>query len=164
MTRTQSNAAFSLDVSGTSTNIVRMPAQRARILISENVSTWCHSVMEQLEMLTQLPAGWDGYQGVHVTFENAYFTLRMLEAICGPETIAPQIVPGEAGDLQIEWHTMKGDIELHVIAPNDVSAWRALTGDDSDGEELELTNDFTAVTEWVREIAEPTTGAETTAA
>ncbi len=165
MIGTQTNATFSLETSiSSSTNIVQIQGDRTRMLISDNVYAWSDDVKKQLEELIQLPYGWDGYQGVHVSFENAHFTLRMLEAICGPKTIAPQIVPGIAGDLQIEWHTIKGDIELHVKAPNDVHAWYALADEDPDGEELELTNDFSPIEGWAREITEPPIGAETTAA
>lgn len=79
----------------------------------------------------------------------------MLEKICGLETDAPQIVPSTEGDLQIEWHTMKGDIELHVRAPNSVHAWRAISGGHPDREELELTNDFAAIAQWMKDIVEP---------
>ena len=161
MIRTQSNSAFSL---ASSTSVIQLPGSQERILINENVSTWGDTVKKRLEELIQLSAGWDGYQGVHVSFENANFAFRVLDAICGLETRAPQIVPGAAGDLQIEWHTLTGDIELHVRAPNDVHAWRAMTGGDPDGEELELTNDFAVIAQWVREITEPPIAAAATAA
>jgi len=106
---------------------------------------------EKLKELTQLPLGWDGYQGVPVNIENASLALRVLNTVNGPTT--PQIVPGPDGDLQIEWHTLKGDIELYVRAPNNVHAWRALANGEPDGEELELTDDFSAIAAWVREIA-----------
>ena len=125
---------------------------------------WYDSVKEQLEELVHLPIGWDGYNAVPVSFVNANFALRMLEKTCGLESEPPQIVPGTMGDLQIEWHTMNGDIELHVRAPNDVHAWRAETAGDSEGEELELTNDFSVIAQWVKNIMEPSISAETTAA
>ena len=57
--------------------------------------------------------------------------------------------------MQIEWHTVHGDIELHVKGPNNVHAWRAIAVGDPDGEDLPLRNDFTEVVQWVREIMEP---------
>ena len=162
MTKTQSNAAFSRLI--TSTNVIEIPAIPKRILITENVSMWYGPVKEQLEELVHLPPGWDGYSAVPVSFVNANFALRMLEKTCGLESMPPQIVPGTAGDLQIEWHTMDGDIELHVRAPNDVHAWRAMVGGDSQGEELELTTDFSVIAQWVKEIMEPLISAESTAA
>ena len=162
MTKTQNSAAFSQSI--TSTNVVAIPAIPKRILITENVSVWYDSVKEALEELVHLPSGWDGYDAAPVSFVNANFALRMLEKTCSLESQPPQIVPGTTGDLQIEWHTMNGDIELHVRAPNDVHAWRAVAGEDSEGEELELTNDFSVIAQWVKDLMEPSISAEATAA
>jgi hypothetical protein len=126
-----------------------------RILIAENSSPWGDEVTDRLQELVRLRPAWDGYQGRPVSLVNATFALQMLNNICGPETRAPQIVPGAAGDLQIEWHTKQGDIELHVKGPNNVHAWHALAGRDPDGEELNLTVDFAAVAQWVTAITEP---------
>jgi len=80
------------------------------------------------------------------------FSLRMLEAVCDQQAPSPQLVPGSTGDLQIEWHTLNGDIELHVRAPNDVYAWCSIT-DGSAGEvEIRLSNDFSIVAGWVKTI------------
>ena len=105
--------------------------------------------------MLRLAPGWDGYRGQPVSLENADFTLRMLEAVCGPDTAAPQLVPGPAGDLQIEWHTLKGDIELHVREPGSVHAWCQVAGSQGDGQEQELTVDFSVVATWVKELTEP---------
>ena len=64
----------------------------------------------------------------------------------------PQVVPGPAGDVQIEWHTLEADIELHVIQPNRVSAWRRTVDGPPEGEMLELTVDFRTVARWVGEL------------
>jgi hypothetical protein len=77
----------------------------------------------------------------------------MLERSCGPDTPPPDIVPGGSGDLQVEWHTRAGDIELHVLRPNLVHAWWAVAGDDV-GEERVLTNDFSDIVVWIRDITE----------
>jgi hypothetical protein len=149
----QSTSAFSS--MGTSTNNVTYLARRVRTLINENVSRWGDEITERLEYLVRLKRGWDGYQGQPVSFINANFALQILNIICGMDTPAPQIVPGISGDLQIEWHTAQGDLEIHVKGPNNVVAWRAMADGDSDGEEMPLTNDFAVVALWVKEITEP---------
>jgi hypothetical protein len=104
-----------------------------------------------------LPIGWDGYRAGPVAFSTAEFAFRVLDAICTQDTPAPSAVPGSSGDLQIEWHVHAGDIEIHVRAPNDVTAWRHMppyTG--PDGEELLLTNNFTEVARWIKNLLEPT--------
>lgn len=119
--------------------------------------------MDRLEALIQLPIGWDGYNAPPVRLENAYFTMQMLKAICRRDMIVPQIVPGSSGDLQIEWHTEASTIELHVRAPNRVSAWRQ-AANASDGEEVELSNDFKIVLQWVKEMLGDGSAAVTAAA
>lgn len=125
-----------------------------RKIMSEPAETWRKSVRKRLAELATLEQGWDGYRGVPVASENAVFAFRIIEAICGTSTPSPQIVPGSAGDLQIEWHTLNGDIELHVAAPNKVHAWCSIVGENDDGVECELTNDFRSVAAWVREVTE----------
>jgi len=131
-----------------------LPSAHASMLLSEPVQSWHKNVMSQLDELTHLQIGWDGYQGIPVTFENATFALRVIEAICEHDTQPPQIIPGVSGDLQIEWHTLRGDIELHVKAPNDVRAWHSTFDDGSDEEELSLTFNFTKVAGWLKQITE----------
>ncbi len=157
MNRGQSSAAFS-------SKVVAIPAASARLMVFEPCHDWREAVMKRLEELVRLELGWDGYKGVPVTLENATFALRMLEAVCGPNATAPQIVPGSTGDLQIEWHSLIGDIELHVRGPNSVHAWRQLVGIDGDGDSLDLTNDFASVAEWVKDHTEPKLAPATAAA
>lgn len=160
----QSIAAFTRDISGVSASrTLEMPGAKERIFVTEIVSEWAKAVTDRLEELIKLPHGWDGYQGRPISFVNAYFALDMLSNICGLETRAPQIVPGASGDLQIEWHTLQGDLEIHVKGPNNVHAWCAMTGDDPDGEELDLTIDFAIVAQWVKEITEPPIASAATA-
>lgn len=157
MRPTSTNTAFSADV-------VRLPSATNRLWIFEPENEWRKIVEKRLEQLLRLPVGWDGYKAQPVGFLNAHFALRMLDAICGSGAEAPQIVPGQEGDLQIEWHTRQGDVELHVMAPNKVHAWRNLVGPEATEDELELTNEFSAVAAWLGEIAELPRDVETAAA
>lgn len=132
-------------------------------MVFEDRQGWLDAVFRRLEELVRLDRGWDGYEGAPVSFETAVFSLQLLQAVCGPKTPAPQLVPGSSGDMQIEWHSLKGDIELHVLAPNTVRAWRSLVHDE-EGECLNLTFDFGTVAKWVREITEPERATATAAA
>ncbi len=133
------------------TNVYELPTTRERLLITEPAQSWHDKVIKQLESLVRLEQGWDGYNALPVSLANANFALRMLERICQDNAPMPQVVPGVSGDLQIEWHTMKGDVELHVKAPNDVTAWHA----DANGEEeLQLTFNFIKVVGWIESITE----------
>ena len=132
-----------------------MSKNSGRILLSDSSSEWQTSVVNRLQELVSLSKGWDGYHGLPVSFANAHFALRMLESTCPSWIKPPQIVPGPSGDLQVEWHTLIGDVELHVVAPNVVHAWRA-TPNYEDGEEFDLTNDFSEVAKWVQQVMEST--------
>ena len=126
-----------------------------RVLIDDVEALWDANVTKKLQELVTLEPGWDGYRAMPVSFTNAVFALRVLEKICGPAAPAPTVVPGIGGDLQLEWHTTKGDIELHVLAPNAVHAWHTKVDDENlDGEERELKTDFSIVAEWMRDITE----------
>lgn len=116
---------------------------------------WREPVMRQLNALTALQGGWDGYQGVPVSCQHASVAMAILEACCRGDTPVPQLVPGSSGDLQIEWHLAGGDIELHIRGPKDVRAWHADHTTGIDGEAVPLTNDFTAVVTWIYNLMEP---------
>lgn len=111
------------------------------------------ALLAKLAELCRLPYGWDGYRGVAVSRENAHFAAQLLSQIGGAHTPAPAIVPGSAGDLQIEWHTPHGDLELHVVRPYQVHAAVSFAGYDNDVE-LSLTRDFSEVARWVLIITE----------
>lgn len=155
-----STTAFS---SNETRNVARLQCNRVRAVVYEPTSVWRDEVKARLDRLVDLETGWDGYQGRPVTFQNAYFTMQMLESACYADALTPQIVPGSDGDLQVEWHTRGGDIELHVRAPNDVHAWRH-RADAEDDEELYLTNDFVSVADWIKELTESSLAADTAAA
>jgi hypothetical protein len=122
-------------------------------LLNEPRHAWRDEVLLRLNELVRLPHGWDGYSAELVTFANAQFALRLLEVIAPANVEAPQIVPGPSGDLQCEWHTLKGDLELHVQAPYQVHAWR-ISANATEGDELHLSNDFAALVAWVRDVTE----------
>jgi hypothetical protein len=157
MNRSQANSVFS-------SKVISLPTASARVVVFEPRPAWREAVMKRLGELVRLEPGWDGYRGEPVSLENATFALRMLEAVCGPDSPIPQIVPGASGDLQIEWHALNADIELHVQAPNSVHAWRQLVGVSGEGDDLDLTNEFSTVAAWVREMTEPDLAVTTAAA
>jgi hypothetical protein len=127
-------------------------AQRATVC--DKATSWRESVVERLNHVCSLPSKWDGYYGRPVDFGTANFALRVLETICHVGKPAPSIVPGPSGDLQIEWHTRAWDVELHVLAPYNVEAWRDSSTSLDDGETLVLAADFTDVRKWIRELSE----------
>jgi hypothetical protein len=114
---------------------------------------WQKVTMARLDELVRLPKGWNGYDGEPVRFETAYFTLTILQSVCLGSVPAPQLVPGSGGgDMQAEWHTLDASIELHILGPNQVNAWRCGPSLGEDGEEVNLSTDFTIVSRWLKEM------------
>jgi hypothetical protein len=131
-----------------------VPPLDKRYTINENQSLWFAEVNCKLNKLASLPNNWDGYGAKAVLFENANFALNILSNICDASHQAPTIVPGSSGDLQIEWHTTQGDLELHIIAPYQVHAWYSVLGENPIEEELTLTFDFSKVAPILESILE----------
>ncbi|WP_150002266.1 hypothetical protein [Iodidimonas gelatinilytica] len=101
--------------------------------------------------LTSLRRGWDGYDGIAVSFRCANFAANLIERLYVDGVDAPQLVPGSDGTVQIEWHMNHLDIEIDILAPYRVIATRYdhLTGED---EEVELGSDFTQLAIWVADL------------
>ncbi len=126
-----------------------------RKIINVAPKDWRSQVTDKLNELTGLERGWDGYNAPPVKFDTAHFALQILEAVCPEEAPPPQFVPGASGDLQIEWHTDNGTIELHVMRPYFVNCWYSESQTEETGTEIDVTNDFTEIANWVREVTEP---------
>ena len=122
-----------------------------RRMVQETEAIWHKNAVSRLDELCQLEIGWDGYRGLPVSFSNAVFALKMLEAICTANSPALQIMPGPSGEVQAEWHTSSADIELYVVAPNNVMAWYKNIYTEVEGLEVALQADFNIVLEWLKE-------------
>lgn len=124
----------------------RVPVQGFR-------SDWCRSLEERLNELTALSRGWDGYFGRPVSFSTASFAANILEKICDEKVPSPSLVPGSDGSLQIEWHCKGYDIEIDVISPGQVVAYRrdCETGHE---EERELRLNFALLVSWIDSMVE----------
>jgi hypothetical protein len=143
-----SNAAFS------SSNVFEIHSETNKGTINSSTLHFIESLQKDLNELVHLPNGWDGYNGIPVKFENAYFTIQILEAICFDDTPKPCLVPGSKGDLQIEWHEGLCDIELHVKSPLNVDAWVKTPQTDEDGIEYHLTSDFRIISKYIKIMME----------
>jgi hypothetical protein len=56
------------------------------------------------------------------------------------------------GTMRLEWHMNEFDIEVDVLGPYDVVAYRADLLNDSE-DEIEIQTDFTELAEWVASLA-----------
>lgn len=138
----------------TTSSVVALRANRVRAVVAHPVGEWWDAVVSKIGELTALERGWDGYGAGPVNFETAHFALNMLQSLCVDLEPQPQIVPGANGDLQIEWHEQSSSVELHVVSPNHVRAWRRRNSDQAE-EELVLKSDFSSLLPWMLELARP---------
>lgn len=158
------SAVFSSVSSSRSSGNVVSVAAFSSCIVQEPRHIWWADLLRRFEELCRLPRGWDGYDAFPVAFANANFTASMLASACPLDVPAPQIVPGSSGDLQVEWHTEKGDVELNIRGPYDVDAWRCSAPNAPNGEEIHLTTDFKVVGYWLRELSEISVAARSSAA
>lgn len=122
-----------------------------RIRVEGDRSDWNASLSKRFDDLCALRKGWDGYRGQPVSFACARFAATILEHLYTDGLPAPSLVPGSDGTLQIEWHRSQYDIELDVLAPNKVVAYRYDHLIDQE-DEFDIANDFTIVNRWLREM------------
>lgn len=122
-----------------------------RIRVESDRSAWNSSLSTRFDQLCALERGWDGYLGQPVSFACARFAATILEHLYTDGLLAPSLVPGSDGTLQIEWHRNQYDIEIDVLAPNKVVAYRNnLLSNQED--EIDISNDFTIVNLWLKEM------------
>ncbi|GAK33237.1 hypothetical protein JCM17846_18660 [Iodidimonas nitroreducens] len=147
----QFSTAFQTDFSNYAShadNISSLPSSGTQLRVPSHNSLWVRELGSRLNELTSLPRGWDGYEGLPVSFRCADFAANLIERLYVDGVDAPQLVPGADGTVQIEWHMNHLDIEIDILAPYKVMATRYdhLTGAE---EELELGTDFTRLAIWV---------------
>jgi hypothetical protein len=115
-------------------------------------SDWAVELEPRFNWLTALQIGWDGYRGRPVSFTCAQFAAMLLERIYNPRVEAPSLVPGSDGTIQIEWHYNDFDIEIDILAPYQIVAYRldCLTGNE---EEFVLDSDLSVLAVWLKELS-----------
>ena len=114
-------------------------------------SLWVAELCKRFEELIALPYGWDGYAGRPVSFACAVFAANLLDTICVSTIPTPSLVPGADGTLQIEWHVYGYDIELDVLGPNNVVAFRIDLRNDAE-ESMDLSTDYSLLVRWIDDL------------
>ena len=97
---------------------------------TSTLTVWSNPNVEKtdarLALLLALEPGWDGYRGKAIDPETADNVRTLLASTSLPHAVVPSIVPGNAGDVQVEWHAGGFDIEVEVSNADlpHISAWR----------------------------------------
>ena len=97
--------------------------------------SWVQPVVDRLNHLLRLEAGWGGPGTLRVDQGAVEGALQALALIAPPKTRRPSISPGSDGSLQLAWYTR--DLELEIDVPLSGEITLSLYEHDS-GEELEL--------------------------
>ena len=153
--RSQMNAVFRTEV----TNFVPRGAvisafqkRDVQARVAHPNSKWVKELTPRFDELTGLDRGWDGYDGLPVSFACAQFAANLLERLYVKTVPSPHLVPGSDGTVQIEWHRNQFDVEIEVLAPFQILATRYSHLTDKT-EELVLSADFTDLMGWVDGLA-----------
>lgn len=136
--------------SGAASNVVELEASPKRLVVPSDKS-WVEELRDKLGELVKLPLNWDGYDGLPVSFDVAYFSVAVLNHLYRDGIPCPDIVPGSDGSMQIEWHLGGYDIELHVLGIYEIDAWRKNRATGAQ-DEVEISNDLTLVAGWMRDL------------
>ncbi|GGO47557.1 hypothetical protein [Streptomyces lasiicapitis] len=71
-------------------------------------------VVEKINKLLALPAGWDSYRAKQISPEAVVSMLRILISLMDRSSLQPQLFPLPDGGLQAEWHVGGSSIEIEV--------------------------------------------------
>lgn len=95
-------------------------------------------IIEAVNGVRSLPAGWDGRHARPVTEAAVLATLKIAFQLVGSQDLLPQIFPLPDGGLQLEWHVFGAGLEIEV---------------DGSGAPFAVATDAVGQTLWEREFA-----------
>lgn len=79
------------------------------------VDQWLEPVVNRLDNLLSLPAGWDHHGAPVIDPTDVLSAFQFLRATLLPTSPAPAIVPISGGGVQLEWHRSGLDVEVLVV-------------------------------------------------
>lgn len=78
---------------------------------------WFDPLIQGFVDVLTLPPGWDSYRADAIDPKIVHDAMNFINAILGPATPAPRVVPLSSGGLQLEWH--RHGIDLEVVFDRD---------------------------------------------
>jgi hypothetical protein len=104
---------------------IAQPAQIKEAVRAASIHNWRQAVQKNYSALLQLHDGWDGYRGKRISGTILNHADRILtDALAGlTDPLAPFIIPGADGSLQIEWNNADYEFEFCLSEGSDYSTW-----------------------------------------
>jgi hypothetical protein len=103
---------------------------------------WLRPTLAAFANIAGLEDDWDGRGSAKVRQEVLSFALRsVLAEVLPPMAPAPAVIPLGHGGIQLIWNTDAAEIEVEVVAPYEVVAYRFNKATGDEHEEL-LSNDL----------------------
>ncbi len=91
------------------------------VLSATAAAKWQAAASARLNEIFGLGNNWDLRGSARVSKATLMFAWEMLSRIMPPSADAPVMVPLGHGGLQLLWHTSRGELEVEVSKPNQVS-------------------------------------------
>jgi hypothetical protein len=123
---------------------VRIPAPQVSASTTSSEPSWLKSTLDQFAQLAQLGDDWDRRGSAEVRHDVLSFALRNVLPVLPPNAPGPAVIPLGHGGVQLVWNTDSTEIEVEVIAPNDIIVYHF---DKASGEEFEepLSNNLSSL-------------------
>jgi len=100
---------------------------------------WKSRLSANARSLSDLRPGWDGPASLDIperlVVRTVFYVQTVLEGVAN--ALAPRLVPGGDGSIQIEWHTKRGELEFDIDSHGNMSIWGRdhLSGAEFSGED-----------------------------
>jgi hypothetical protein len=119
---------------------------------------WADVLALRAENIGNLARGWDGPGSVAVRRDLLLEAVRMVEKslIYAWNAVAPFLVPGGDGSLQIEWHEKNGELEFDLAVDGSRSIWIRdhRFGDEIEGDDDRADALFSRWAAWVASVGD----------
>jgi hypothetical protein len=103
-------------------------------------ASWLEPVVRRMNYLLNLKEGWDSYGARPINIMSAHAVIRFI-SLFGVGVATPDVFPLANGNLQLEWDSENGSVEVEVASSGRVS-FVASQGDGDHAERADISFDI----------------------
>lgn len=148
-----SSAENSCMALGTNTGAATAPDLLAPSAAARPAPAWRSILSKNAQSILELRAGWDGPGSIPVSASTASLAMIHVSNALDRaiDVIAPRLVPGGDGSVQIEWHARHAELEFCIDRVGRMSIWIRdhMRGAEFDGEDEKALALFYRWAPWV---------------